>query len=77
MKTEIKKRTFDALNFPKESEERKKLNCDVLTSEYMTSQKYILFVYHPETEINFAYVSQYTRRTKSECEEKETEFKNL
>ena len=64
MKTEILKRTFEALSHPKGSEERKKLNEKSLTSEYMTSYKYILFVYHPETEETFVYTSQFSRRTK-------------
>lgn len=36
----IIKRTFEAKNFPAGSEERKQLNLDNSTSEYMTSYKY-------------------------------------
>lgn len=36
----VHKRTFEAKNFPVGSDERKKLNEDVVTSEYMTSHKY-------------------------------------
>ena len=38
----VHKRTFEALKFPKGSPERKKLNLDNITSEYMTSYKYAL-----------------------------------
>ena len=38
---EILRRTFDAAKFPKGSPERAKLNGDVLTSEYMTSYRYM------------------------------------
>ncbi len=36
----VHKRTFEAKNFPVGSPERKKLNEDSITSEYMTSHKY-------------------------------------
>ena len=34
------KRTFEAKKYPKGSAQRKKLNMDARTSEYMTSEKY-------------------------------------
>ena len=74
MKTEIKRRTFEAAKYPKGSKERNRLNEDLLTSEYMVSQKYTLFVFHPETETHLAYVSKFSYRTRSECEEKQLEF---
>jgi hypothetical protein len=40
--SEIKRRTFEALNHPKGSPERNRLNESVLTSEYMPSYKYVL-----------------------------------
>jgi len=40
---ELKKRTFEALNYPKGSKEREALNFNSLTSEYITSYKYLLF----------------------------------
>lgn len=42
MSYEIIKRTFEALNFKKDSETRKKLNTNVITSEYGKSKKYAL-----------------------------------
>jgi hypothetical protein len=41
MKT-LLKRTFTARNHPKDSAERKTLNEDVLTSEYMPSYKFLV-----------------------------------
>lgn len=38
---EIVKRTFEAAKHPKESEERARLNCSPVTSEYMPSYKYL------------------------------------
>jgi hypothetical protein len=40
MEYNITKRTFEALNYPKGSEERIRLNMNSVTSEYMTSYKY-------------------------------------
>ena len=40
MKAQIIKRNFEALRYVKDSDERKKLNENPLTSEYMTSYKY-------------------------------------
>lgn len=37
----ILKRTFEALKYPKGSEERNLLNISASTSEYMTSYKYV------------------------------------
>jgi hypothetical protein len=37
---EILRRTFEAAKYPKGSEERARLNCDAVTSEYMTSYRY-------------------------------------
>ena len=42
MKSEILRRTFKAKEYPKGSEEREKLNLDPVTSEYMTSYKYVV-----------------------------------
>lgn len=39
---EVKRRTFEAKKHPKGSEERAALNCNALTSEYMTSYRYCL-----------------------------------
>lgn len=39
-KYQVVRRTFEALKHPKDSEERKKLNEDTITSEYMPSYKY-------------------------------------
>ena len=74
MKTEIRKRKFDALNYPYGSEERAKMNEDVLTSEYMPSYKYVLFAYHAETDTQCEYVSKYNFRTKKEAVERENEL---
>jgi hypothetical protein len=38
----IIKRTFEANKHPKGSEERTRLNCSAVTSEYMTSYKYLV-----------------------------------
>jgi hypothetical protein len=38
----VARRTFEALQFPKGSPDRTRLNADVLTSEYMPSHKYML-----------------------------------
>jgi len=43
VKYEIKKRTFEAKNYPKGSLERKELNKDALTSEYNPSEKYYVY----------------------------------
>lgn len=74
VKTEIKKRTFEALKYPKNSKEREQLNLDRLTSEYMTSYKYVLYVYLPETPANFATTLTYNGRTKEELVEKAKDF---
>jgi hypothetical protein len=58
---EIKKRTFEALNYPKSSKERNKLNEEILTSEYQTSYKYII-------ELGGKYQLQ-TFKTRREAEE--------
>lgn len=36
----VYKRTFEAKSFPKDSEKRKQLNLDNITSEYMVSYKF-------------------------------------
>lgn len=41
---DIKKRTFEALKYPKGSPERDKLNENVLTSEYYKSLKFAVFI---------------------------------
>lgn len=41
MTGQILRRTFEARNHPEGSPERARLNCDVLTSEYMTGQRYL------------------------------------
>lgn len=42
-------RRFTAKKFPKGSEERKKLNKDSQTSEYLPSYKYYIHGFNPET----------------------------
>lgn len=42
MKWKIKKRTFEAKKYPKGSEQRKELNRNAETSEYMPSEKFIV-----------------------------------
>lgn len=39
---EILRRTFKAEKYPKGSEERRRLNCDPITSQYMPSHRYAL-----------------------------------
>mgnify|MGYP003394608391 FL=1 len=56
-----KKRTFEAKKFPAGSEDRKRLNCDVLTSEYMPSYRYCL-------RNNDGSATQYTYRTKAQAD---------
>lgn len=75
MKTEIIKRTFEAKKYPKGSEERKSLNLKAETSEYMTSQKYLLRQYYEETYSHTAYTSDMSFRTKREAELVEEEMK--
>lgn len=59
------RRTFEASKFHKGSTERAKLNEDVLTSEYMTSHKYLLRVpFNPPAQPFF----NETFRTKREAE---------
>lgn len=50
IKVEVLKRSFEAAKFPIGSPERKKLNENSLTSEYMTSKKILALVHIPETE---------------------------
>ncbi len=38
----IEKRTFEAKNYPKDSFQRKQLNSDVTTSEYVDTRKYVV-----------------------------------
>ena len=63
----ILKRTFEASNYPKGSDERIRLNKSNITSEYMISEKYLLF-YHmlkfdgSKFEVNFGF------RTKKEAQ---------
>jgi len=40
MSLTVHKRTFQAKSHPKGSEERKRLNLSIVTSEYMTGDKY-------------------------------------
>ena len=63
----VHKRTFLAKIFPAGSEERKKLNCDWLTSEYMPSYRY--GVRHDD-----GTSTPYTYRTKTEAEAKAKEL---
>ena len=42
-KYEIARRTFEAKKFPKGSEARKRLNRNPITSEYIPSEKFIVF----------------------------------
>jgi hypothetical protein len=60
-KYQVVKRTFEAKKFPKGSEERKRLNENTVTSEYMTSYKYA--VMEGEKSI-FSYPSKYEAETK-------------
>lgn len=64
----ILRRTFEAKNYPKGSEERKHLNENPTTSEYMPSYKYIV-EYLPKGSI-FELTRPFTRdfRTKKEAE---------
>ena len=39
---EILRRTFEAAKHPKGSEERRRLNCDPITSEYLRSHRYAI-----------------------------------
>ncbi len=68
MKTELIKRTFEAANFPKESEERSRLNMKNITSEYMTSKKFIVRIHKEETATHNAYYLDRTFSTKTEAE---------
>ena len=56
----VKKRTFEALNYPKDSAQRKKLNESAVTSEYMPSYKYVLVT-------NLGQDTPFTYRTKKEA----------
>jgi len=76
METSIRKRTFDALNFPKGSKERENLNCNKFTSEYMTSYKFVVVIDYPETDKNFAYQHFIDCRTLTEAKIKEQEVIN-
>lgn len=60
----IHKRTFEAKKFPIGSQERAKLNEDVLTSEYYTSKKYAVLIDYPETDTHTAHRMKYTCSTK-------------
>jgi len=76
MKTEIKKRTFEASKYPKGSIERIELNKNSLTSEYMVSHKYILFVHVDADEKYNAITYNYNFRTKSDAMDKEASILN-
>lgn len=67
MKTELLTRTFEASKHTKGSEERNRLNSEIVTSEYMTSMRYLTVIHHPETVVNTAYKSQKTHKTKTEA----------
>jgi len=69
IKMQLEKRTFEALKYDKESEERKELNKKTETSEYMSSQKFIVRTYHPETKTHLNYVNSRNFRTKKEAQE--------
>lgn len=69
IKTEILKRTFEALEYPKGSAERAKLNENSLTSEYMTSHKYEAKIHYPETETHTEVTFSQSFRTKSEAQD--------
>lgn len=77
MRTEIKRRTFESEKYAKDSLKRAKLNENVLTSEYMHSYKYTLFVYYFETKERNAYISTRSFRTKKEAEVEMESFKIL
>ena len=59
----VKRRTFEALKYPKGSDERVRLNLDWLTSEYMPSYRYGL------RNADGSY-TPYTYRTKAEAAHK-------
>ena len=67
--TEIIKRTFEALNFAPDSKERKLLNMDASTSEYMKSKKYLFLVHVPETETRLPITHTTSFETKAEAVE--------
>ena len=69
MRTEIIKRTFEAAQYPKGSEERKKLNEKVQTSEYFTSKKWVAIAYYRETVKTLAHEFKQTFINKKEAEE--------
>ena len=65
---EVRRRTFEALKYPKGSKERERLNLDSLTSEYMTGTKYEGIIRHPQTETNNAYTTKRGFKTKTEAQ---------
>jgi len=56
-------------NFQKEV--MRELNCDPLTSEYMTSYKYTLYIYKEQTVTSLPIIHTYNFRTKSDAMDKE------
>lgn len=60
----VARRTFEALNFPKNSPERKRLNENVMTSEYMTSCRWGIIGHNLST----------SAKTKKEAKEKVRSF---
>jgi len=60
----VTRRTFEAKQHPKDSDERRRLNCNPITSEYMPSYKYVLCEDGKPT--------PFTYRTKAEAERKAT-----
>lgn len=71
VKAEILKRTFEAAKYPKGSAERRELNRAALTSEYMTSYKYVVrwpAVMSDGTPTGWPF-DCHTTRTRAEAEE--------
>jgi len=57
---EIHKRSFDAKNYPQGSDLKNALNSNVITSEYMTSYKYV--VIYNENDKRMGYTTFKTRK---------------
>ena len=69
MKTEIVKRTFEAEKFPAGSTERRKLNENPVTSEYMHSIKQLAMIHVPETRTSRNYTMTKGTRTRTEAQD--------
>ena len=67
----IVRRTFEAAKHPKGSEERARLNCNAVTSEYLTSYRYLvrkLFILSDGTPHPTQKYTEKCCRTKAEAE---------